>query len=380
MQPEFLPVNQLDGAQAQTKPLAQSSDPVPTQFFYVGRNTKKIDFLIRSFDCGYAAENPNSAVAILKRLAGKAEIPDIIIIDSVYKEAELLNLHRFVASNLHFSLVPFVLDASGLETQEIKRYRTIRFLDELIFLEGMDAEKLKIKINFLSKIKVQSRHLKGAHNLSPFVNILEQKNLSKRIFDITVASLALVILSPLFLLIAIAIKMESRGPVFYIAKRAGRGYRIFNFYKFRTMVPDADKRVEELSYLNQYKAGPDMPLLFFKFSNDPRITRIGTFLRNTSMDELPQFINVLVGDMSLVGNRPLPLYEASKLTTDELAARFMAPVGITGLWQIKKRGQEKMSVEERINLDIDYADNNNFLYDLWIMANTPSALIQKTNI
>jgi lipopolysaccharide/colanic/teichoic acid biosynthesis glycosyltransferase len=97
------------------------------------------------------------------------------------------------------------------------------------------------------------------------------------------------------------------------------------------------------------------------------------------LDELPQLLNVLVGDMSVVGNRPLPLYEAETLTTDEWAKRFMAPAGITGLWQIKKRGKEDMSAEERINLDINYADNYNFVYDLWIMAQTPSALIQKTN-
>jgi lipopolysaccharide/colanic/teichoic acid biosynthesis glycosyltransferase len=120
--------------------------------------------------------------------------------------------------------------------------------------------------------------------------------------------------------------------------------------------------------------------VFFKVSNDPRITRVGAFLRNTSLDELPQLINVLLADMSLVGNRPLPLYEAQTLTTDEWAARFMAPAGITGLWQIKKRGQDDMSVEERINLDIDYAKRNNFMYDLWIMANTPTALMQKSNV
>jgi lipopolysaccharide/colanic/teichoic acid biosynthesis glycosyltransferase len=119
--------------------------------------------------------------------------------------------------------------------------------------------------------------------------------------------------------------------------------------------------------------------MFFKIDNDPRITRVGTFLRKTSLDELPQLINVLLGDMSLVGNRPLPLYEAATLTTDDWAARFMAPAGITGLWQIKKRGQKDMSVEERINLDIVYAKRNNFMYDLWIIANTPYALIQKSN-
>jgi lipopolysaccharide/colanic/teichoic acid biosynthesis glycosyltransferase len=107
---------------------------------------------------------------------------------------------------------------------------------------------------------------------------------------------------------------------------------------------------------------------------------VGTFLRNSSLDELPQLFNVLRGDMSIVGNRPLPLYEAASLTTNEWAERFMAPAGITGLWQIKKRGQKNMSAEERLDLDINYARNNNIVRDFWIMAQTPSALLQKTNV
>src|SRR6185369_10573842 len=211
----------------------------------------------------------------------------------------------------------------------------------------------------------------------PSINI---HSILKRSFDILVSFTALLLLSPLFFLIALAIRIESKGPIFYISKRAGRGYKIFDFYKFRTMFAGADLRIKELSHLNQYNGndsvkGPS----FFKFNNDPRITRVGNFLRNTSLDELPQLMNVLLGDMSLVGNRPLPLYEAATLTTDQCAQRFLAPAGITGLWQIKKRGREDMSVEERINLDIDYANKYNFIYDLWIMANTPSALIQKSS-
>src|ERR1700692_3772200 len=113
--------------------------------------------------------------------------------------------------------------------------------------------------------------------------------------------------------------------------------------------------MSELTHLNQYDAAGRGPV-FFKINNDPRITKVGAFLRNTSLDELPQLLNVLLGNMSLVGNRPLPLYEAATLTTDDWAKRFMAPAGITGLWQIKKRGKEDMSVEERINLDIVYAN------------------------
>src|SRR5437764_11787437 len=149
-----------------------------------------------------------------------------------------------------------------------------------------------------------------------------------------ISSVLLILLAPVFLLIALAIKIESRGPVFYNSKRAGKGYKIFRFHKFRTMEVNADKKIEMLHHLNQYEAEAN-GAKFFKISNDPRITKVGKFLRNTSLDELPQLINVLKGDMSLVGNRPLPLYEAATLTTNEFVERFMAPAGITGLWQIK---------------------------------------------
>src|SRR4030095_6430945 len=117
----------------------------------------------------------------------------------------------------------------------------------------------------------------------------------------------------------LCIKLESNGPVFYNSYRAGRGFKIFKFFKFRTMYVGADSRVDELANMNLYSVGGQV---FFKANNDPRVTRVGAMLRNTSLDELPQLLNVLMGDMSIVGNRPLPLYEASALTTHEVAARF----------------------------------------------------------
>ncbi|WP_192349428.1 sugar transferase [Algoriphagus sp. Y33] len=252
--------------------------------------------------------------------------------------------------------------------------------------------------------------------------------LGKRIFDILVSGLALLLLSPLFLTIALLIRMESKGPIFYRSKRVGRGWDIISFYKFRTMVPDAESKLKNLGHLNQYsksdghsKSGLpsylfekceicrqysqscENPLYdktgrqicetiyrasnkgggstFFKLSEDPRITKLGKFLRNSSLDELPQLLNVFKGDMSIVGNRPIPVYEAEKLTTDQFSKRFLAPAGITGLWQVTKRGKSSiMSEEERIGLDNHYADNYSLWLDLKILLMTLPALFQKENV
>jgi lipopolysaccharide/colanic/teichoic acid biosynthesis glycosyltransferase len=199
----------------------------------------------------------------------------------------------------------------------------------------------------------------------------------KRAFDVLVSATALFFLSPLCLLIALIIKLESKGPIFYISKRAGTGYRIFNFYKFRSMRTGSDADLQKLTHLNQYGNSQSV---FFKIKDDPRITTFGQFIRNTSLDEIPQLLNVLLGDMSLVGNRPLPLYEAEKLTKDQIAWRFLAPAGITGLWQITKRGKDNMSEDERIALDIEYAMKNSFWLDMKILFSTIPALLQKEKV
>src|SRR5690606_1573420 len=200
----------------------------------------------------------------------------------------------------------------------------------------------------------------------------------KRAMDIVVSFVLLVLLSPFLLLIAIIIKVESPGPVFYISKRAGSGYRIFDFYKFRSMRAGADKELRKLAHINQYAETSNS--IFFKIKNDPRVTRFGAFLRRTSLDEIPQLFNVLIGDMSLVGNRPRPLYEAAQLTNNRIAWRFLAPAGITGLWQVQKRGKDNMSAEERIALDMEYAMNRSFMLDLKILFSTLPALLQKENV
>jgi lipopolysaccharide/colanic/teichoic acid biosynthesis glycosyltransferase len=351
-------------------------------FYYIGKNSANIEKLVKIFKRGYASDLIENAKTELKLslTQEKNSIPEIIFCESHFNLGAIHDFRTFLNNHPELSSIPFVLDATHLGHNELESLKKAKVTDEIIFLAETDEEKLEVKTKFLKKIKNQAVDPKSRPNAGNWRLLAEHFGVAmKRIFDISVASLALVLFSPIFLLISLAIMVESRGSILYVSKRAGKGYRIFNFYKFRTMFVGADKAIDEFFHLNQYNANSEEGPLFFKVDNDPRITRVGYFLRKTSLDELPQLFNVLLGDMSLVGNRPLPLYEAETLTTDEWATRFMAPAGMTGLWQIKKRGRKDMSAEERINLDIAYANRNNFMFDLWIMANTPHALIQKSN-
>ena len=262
----------------------------------------------------------------------------------------------------------------------------------------------------------------------------------KRLFDIFFSGLAIIFLSPVFILTAIAIKLESPGPVLFKSKRVGTNYTIFDFLKFRSMYTDAEKRLKEVSKTagNQYAEKPEeeephatitAPLgdeaemammamgmesdmmisdeevmlvgddfvvaesdfskqkeeeinnAFVKIENDPRVTKVGRFIRKYSIDELPQLFNLLKGDMSIVGNRPLPLYEAEKLTADSSIDRFMAPAGLTGLWQVEERGKGgMMSAEERKQLDIIYGQTYNFMLDMKIIFRTLTSFVQKENV
>lgn len=149
------------------------------------------------------------------------------------------------------------------------------------------------------------------------------------------------------------------------------------------MRSDADQLLAKLSVeSNQYanEEGNAKGASFVKIKNDPRITRLGAFLRSSSIDELPQFFNILKGDMSIVGNRPLPVYEAEMLTSNEWAMRFLGPAGLTGLWQVTKRGKDDMSERERKKLDNFYAQNYSLLLDLKIILGTIPALFQKEKV
>lgn len=337
-------------------------------YCYVGNESNSLQLLSESFDSGISALNLETARNLFQ--SGKADNVDVIIIDLPYNQKQLKEFHFFL-KNRGFSSIPVIYNDCHLKQEGALSQDDV--IDDVIDLCSWQYD-FTSKVSFLKRSKEYSSSAK-----LKAVNVKPERSIIKRIFDIICASILIILLLPVYLLIAIAIKFESKGPIFYNSSRAGRGFRIFKFFKFRTMVVNADKKIDALAHLNQY-ADSTNGAKFFKISNDPRITKVGKFLRNTSLDELPQLFNVLKGDMSLVGNRPLPLYEAATLTTNEFVERFMAPAGITGLWQIKKRGQANMSTEERINLDISYARNSTLLYDLWIMAKTPKALLQKSDV
>lgn len=192
----------------------------------------------------------------------------------------------------------------------------------------------------------------------------------KRVLDVLLSTLALIVLTPPFLLIAIAIKLTSPGSVLFTQQRAGLNKRMFRIYKFRTMVKNAEAMLEQVVHLNE-ETGPA-----FKIKNDPRITPLGRVLRKTSLDELPQLWNVLKGDMSLVGPRPLFSWEYQRMEDQSEKRRFCIKPGLTGLWQVS--GRSNVTFAQRIQMDLAYIDNWSLALDWKLLLKTvPVVLFRK---
>jgi len=177
------------------------------------------------------------------------------------------------------------------------------------------------------------------------------------------ALMALILSIPLFLVVALSIRLSSKGPVIFRQQRAGLHGKPFTMFKFRTMGADAEQRKEELEALNQMK-GP-----VFKVDKDPRVTPLGRWLRKTSVDELPQLLNVLKGEMSLVGPRPLPIYEVEKFALASHRRRLSMKPGLTCLWQVRGRNQV-VDFDDWVQMDLEYIDNWSFWLDLVILLRT----------
>ena len=342
----------------------------------------------------------------------------------------------YLRKKCHSVYIILITDTMSDEERDI--YMKCGINDTIV--NAASVTELNKKIQFIS-----DRENILFDNEAPKHTILRfQIPIWKRMFDIVFSALAIVILSPIFIITAIAIRLESPGPILFKSKRVGTNYTIFDFLKFRSMYINAEERLKELSKdHNQYAAASsddnhkeeednkaitaplgekaeqdmidmgmesmmmisdeevmlvgddfvmaesdfnkqkqeDIDNAFVKIENDPRITKVGRFIRKYSIDELPQLFNILKGDMSIVGNRPLPLYEAEKLTADSSIDRFMAPAGLTGLWQVEERGKGgNMSAEERKQLDITYGQTYSFMLDMKIIFRTLTAFVQKENV
>ncbi len=381
---------------------------------YIGSAEKKFSFLEdNTLQRVYTVHNLDE----VKNLPIAPDTPKVVLllekgVPSV--DAEIVKYLRGRFSNLYTLLI-----TDSMPTEEVCTYLNAH-ISETISTKATYQE-------YKQKLKYADLHIIAASKSS---KINEQQvfrlPLWKRLFDICFAGVLILVLSPVFILTALAIYIEDRGKVIYTSKRVGTNYHIFPFYKFRSMYINADKHLpRENAYTEDKKEEPEdlldelsiesydedtiLALMgkgylfgdkeiisqedfkegekekaanpYRKFKQDPRITKVGHFIRKYSIDELPQLFNVLKGDMSIVGNRPLPLYEGEMLTTDHSIERFLAPCGLTGLWQVEKRGDaDKMSSEERMELDIKYAREFGFLLDMKILFKTLTAFVQKDDV
>ncbi len=206
-------------------------------------------------------------------------------------------------------------------------------------------------------------------------------NIVKRTLDIILSLIAIIILSPFFIIISLLIIIDTPGPIFAdIPPRVGKGYKPFKMYKFRSMIKDAHRLLkEDPRFRNLYREYKNNN---YKLKNDPRITRVGKILRSTSLDEIPQFFNVLIGNMSLVGPRAyyfdeLDFYRKSKIKLTKRDVNIVTSVkpGITGIWQIS--GRSSIPFDKRIQLDLEYVRTQSLFGDLKILLKTPGAVLSK---
>jgi exopolysaccharide biosynthesis polyprenyl glycosylphosphotransferase len=239
------------------------------------------------------------------------------------------------------------------------------------------CEQEGIRLRFMADVfnvqvaRISLSEIKGIPllNMEPVAQDSQQL-LAKRVFDVTCTLLALPILIPIFLIVAIAIKLDSPGPVFFVQQRVGIRKYIFPMYKFRSMYIDAEEKLKEIEHLNEAE-GP-----IFKIKNDPRITRLGRFIRKTSIDELPQLINVLKGEMSLVGPRPMSKRDVDLFDHGVQRKRFSVQPGLTCIWQIS--GRSDLPFEKWLELDLEYIDSWSFWLDIKILIKTfPVVLLSK---
>jgi len=406
-------------------------------FIYIGTNKRTIEKFSNTPDIMFCAvQNGVQAIKVIDRIHEKLDI-------AVFYESHEINQDSSEIRILHkiFPGIYIVLVTNELSKEKGYTYLKSGISNTIPFDTDQSAlQNVKNFLNLKKENKIRALSIKSEKHRT------FRLPLWKRIFDVVFSTIGLLCLSPLFLITAIAIKWESKGPIIYKSKRVGCNYKILGCLKFRSMYTNMDdyiknyknkniytenkeeEKIEESEnlyisddnvdeiiekgmnstediakdsvheevkggtilvgddylinqkqYSEERREGLDNP--YIKLKDDPRITKVGYYIRKFSIDELPQLINIIKGDMSIVGNRPLPLYEAELLTSDEYVERFIAPAGLTGLWQVIDRGKKgSTSSEERKRLDIKYAHEFSFKMDMKIILKTFTSFIQEENV
>ena len=295
------------------------------------------------------------------------------------------DLVGFVDSNLPAGTTEFVRQNLIGSLSELEEILVGQVVDEVLIALPIKSqyEQIEATIQTCGKVGVEAKFIfdkfsstysspRFERGQTPMLTMKlvadDYRRLIKRTIDVTAALCGLIIVSPLLLTIAIAIRLTSKGPIVFSQDRFGQNKRRFKMYKFRTMVTNAEQLQTKLEEQNE-ASGP-----IFKIKNDPRITPLGHFLRKTSLDELPQLFNILRGEMSLVGPRPLPLRDVSNFEAPAQMRRFCVPPGLTCLWQIS--GRSTLGGEDLVTLDLEYIDKWSLSLDLQILARTVPVVLK----
>lgn len=359
---------------------------------YIGKNKKYIkDFsLLSGRNIFYSVSEFQKAIPIIDKIENEEDIiifyeredkdSDIPVIKEIRKKYPLFYIILITETSLEND-APEYLKAGINNT--LSTEPTQQEIDDLFLFH----EKRK---------KEHSQKRERSYTVKVF-----KLPLWKRYFDVIFSCCALVALSPILIITALAIRLESKGPILYKTKRVGTNYLIFDFLRFRSTYTTQNKFFKkfDLEDLNADDIENETILVsddYIISGNDYTqylqesdknidenidVTKVGRFIRRFSIDDLPQLFNILKGEMSVVGNRPLPLHEAELLTSDDYIDRFMAPAGLTGLWQVEKKGDpDKISPEERKLLDVKYAKTFCFGMDMKIILKTTTAIVQKERL
>lgn len=401
-------------------------DQLKKRILYIGNNKEIIDSL----------GNINNLELVCKENGFIAEkwLKENLSLDLILSEYYIpgvngVKFYEYLKNNNIHNSTPFILVLKEFDFRVRQQAKKLGIDD--LFVYPIQPEIIHLRAKFLKGFKEKYPRNSNYNQITDKISSISETReikrstlIAKRIFDIFFASFVLLMISPILIITMLAIRLESKGKVYYISRRVGQ--KPFGFIKFRSMYTGADKMLKDLAHLNQYAKDQDKkqideilrcekcdalpegefcsPLVFsdkgiaicetnfnkqkkllagptyLKIKNDPRITKVGKIIRKYSIDELPQLINVLKGDMSIVGNRPLPVNEAEKLTDDDLGDRFITPAGLTGWWQVTRRGGGDMDEAERIRLDKEYNERFSFWFDMKILIKTVTAFIQKEDV